>query len=538
MRHRVPFVVAAAAWATFSTAPAFAADFTDLVDAADDKDDLVDETYDGFDFNIEPSFVMDFTNATITREAACVPRESDLVGEASQDFAESNPRLEVNSERCAEATVVDNNEADYRRQKMTLNVALKAGLYKDLELRLNVPYVIQDVHGMRYASGVDAANSSIDPSDARIDADANDAFCPGGDNGANCSSTNAVDRLDFFSTYRYFDLSDEYRDITRGGFADPTIGIHWAPFNDARDPTKATLAIGMDWMLPLAPVRMADNDAVGSGMHELKWSIRSSKRFDFIEPYFGLDYVLPLPAPRSPIREIDQVRNDGQVFFLPPQRGEITIGSEFIAYEDVEQGAKYGFDLRFKFGYTSEGRDYTPLFEHMTDSPCNGKSLEEVLPTYDADGNITSLGDVECAWIAQQPASGPLFGGDPNPVYNLTAASGDTRFENFDGIMTVESYGSWTGRAGLLLQPSQYFAFKAHVQLQHQQEHFLTNARTGRDIDDVDENDPDDTVDLEGPDAALEKNPIFNPTYDGNGQRFRVQEHNTWSVFLTAALKF
>jgi hypothetical protein len=45
-------------------------------------------------------------------------------------------------------------------------------------------------------------------------------------------------------------------------------------------------------------------------------------------------------------------------------------------------------------------------------------------------------------------------------------------------------------------------------------------------------------VDLEGPDAAIERNPVYNPSYDSSGERFRVQEYNTWQFMLTAALQF
>lgn len=525
MGHRLPIWTATASLMLLS-APAFSAEFTDLADAADDKDDLIDETYDGFDFHIEPRFRMDFGSAIITREAACVASENQLVGQASRDFADSNPRLEVNPQRCGEPSVVNNNEAEYRNQRMTLDVALEVGLYKDLQLSLTVPYVISDVHRMRYAANVNADNSSIDPSDSRIERDAERAF-DGGD---------PIDDLNFFSTYRFFDLSDEYSDVERSGFADPTLGLHWAPFNDYRDPTKATLVVGMDYVMPISPVRLVDNDGVGGGVHELSWTIASSKKFDFIEPYFGLQYFLPIPAPRSPIRRVD-VNNNGQIFTAPPQRGEITIGTEFIPYENAEEGQRYSFDLGFTFGYTSEGRDYTPLFEHMANSECLGKRLDEVLPQYDGNGNL-QLNDVQCAWIARQPSNAERFGGEPNPIYDLHAADGNPTFNEFNGIMTVESYASFTGKAGINLQPSEYFQLRAHAQLTHHQEHFLTNARTGRDVGDDLEETPDNTVDLEGPDARLEKNPVFNSTYDGNGERFRVQEFNVWSVFVTAALKF
>lgn len=518
MRTRVPFVIALTCCAASLSSSAFAADFTDLLDAADDMDDLIDETYDAFDFNIEPQFIMDFGNATITREAACVPSASDLVGNASQEFERSNPRLEVNPERCREASIVDNTEADYRRQTMTMNLALRAGIYKDLELRLNIPYVISDVQGMRYAEGVGPNNSSIDPSNSRIERDA-----------ARFGSGSAPVRdLQNFSTYRFFDLEDDYINYERAGFGDPSIGVWWAPFNDYRDDTKATLAIGMDWLVPIAPIKAPDNTAVGGGVHELSWTIASSKRFDVIEPYFGLKYTLGLAAPNSPLSKIDS-SNSGQVFTAPPHNGEITIGTEFVPYENLDEGTRYAIDLQFRFGYVSEGRDYSPMFDHMGKSSCHGKTLGEVLDVNDS---------IECAWIAQQPSNAPLFGGDPNPIYDLTNTPANTAFANYDGVSTVESYGTYAGRLGFILQPSKFFALKAHVQLKHQQEHTITNARTGRDVDDSLETTADNTVDLHGPDARLEKNPVFNPTYDGTGRRFRVQEYNTWSVFVTAAFQF
>src|SRR5690606_17158271 len=117
-------------------------------------------------------------------------------------------------------------------------------------------------------------------------------------------------------------LEDDYVDYERAGFGDPSIGLWWAPFNDYRDDTKATLASGMDRLVPMAPIKRNDNTDVGCCVHELKWTVASSKRFDVIEPYFGLQYILGLAAPNSPIRKLDD-NNDGQVFIAPPQRAEI-----------------------------------------------------------------------------------------------------------------------------------------------------------------------------------------------------------------------
>ncbi len=508
---------------------ATAADFTDLADAADDFDDLVDETYDPFDIIIEPTFRLDFGSAKITREAACVPNDSYLVGEASQRYAQT-PRLEVDNTRCSEPSIIYNKEMLYKEQKTTLDIALRAGIYKDLEFRLNVPYVFNSTRGLKYANEegdiVSAANSSVDPRDEDILANANEAF------DAADSPSGHVSNLNDFYYYRLFNLEDDYVDYTRSGFGDPSIGLHWAPFNDERDDTKATLLIGMNYQMPIAPVATVEDEDMGEGVHELSWKIASSKKFNWIEPYFGLEYFLPLRATDSPIEQKD-ASNDGQVFTLPPQTGKITVGTEFIPHEDPKTGAKYAIDLRFSFAYTSEGRDYTPLFDHIGKSDCNGKRFEDVLPQFDQAGNVTNPSDVACAWILREPSNAA-----PDPIYDPVARATDPSEFSSDGIMTVESYGTWQGRVGLHLQPSKYFMFKVAGALTHQQEHFITNARTGRDADDSLETTADSTVDLEGPDSAIEKNPVYNPTYDSNGNRFRIQEFNTWSVFVSTVLMF
>ncbi len=489
----------------FIPADTFAAEFTDLADAADDFDDLVDETFDGFDFILEPNLTAFFGSSVVTREAVCVPSSADLVGDAATNFEQNNPRLSIDPERCAEPRVIDNLETQVDTTKLKLDFALKFGLYKDLQVQINVPYVLLESHKYRYADGVDGSNSSIAPSEARISNDTS------GD----------------FSTYRFFDLSSTTREFKRSGFSDPTIGIHWAPFNDERDDTKATLLIGMDYRMPISPIKRAENDAVGEGMHELHWKVAASKKFDWIEPYFGLEYYLPISATDSPIQEVDP-SNSGQVFKQAPQRGDITIGTEFIPFEEPLKGVKYTIDLQFKFGYTSDGRDYSPLFDAFGKSSCNGKRLSEL----QAGGSSP-----ECAWIAQQPSNAPLRGGKPSPLYDLSDAQSDPQF-NFDGITTTESYGSFAGKIGFTAQPSKYFQLRGNVALTHHQDHFITNSRTGKDLENSQEESPDNTVDLSGADASKEKNPVFNPTYDGNGSRFRVQEFNIWTVGVSAAFKF
>lgn len=513
--------------ATF-VSTAHAAEFTDLLDAADDLDDFDDTTYKAFDFHIEPRFRFSSGSAKISREAPCVPPNHPSL---SDSLIADNPRLISELGRCSEPGIVFNKEMLYEETQSTLDIKLRAGIYKDLELHINVPYVLSSTRGLQYANDdpqrtVNENNSSVDPSESRVRRDAERVFSPGD------TKQQTIAKFDQFNTYRYFELSDQMRSYERSGFAEPSVGIHWAPFNDERDDTKATLMIGMDYVMPIVPIARQDNDAVGKGVHELQWKVAASKRFDWIEPYFGMQYFLPFASTDSPLRPIDDRENVGQVIKNPPQRALITLGTEFIPHSDAKTGERYAIDLRFQFGYTSEGRDYTPLFDHMSNSDCQGLTIDEVLPQFDNTGKISNLDQVACAWVVRESANAAA-----SPIYDIGAAaqtSDKDRPFTTNGIMTVESYGTFSGQLAFNLQPSHYFQFRLAGGLTHNQQHFLTNARTGRNS----ERTQDNTVALSGPDAKYERNPVYNPTYDAPGNRFRVEQYNIWHVMITTALQF
>jgi len=510
--------------ATALPSAANAAEFTDVLDAADDRDDYDDETFDPFDLNLEPSFRFDMASATISREAPCVPREQSQVMDPN---VRNNPRVQFSPERCREATIVDNREMTYRRREMRVGMTLRIGLFKDLELRLNAPFVISSSRGLKYADGVGAGDSSVDPSDRRIRQNADDVFDPNG------SDSDHLGALSSFRQHRFFELSDEYRSIERMGFADPSIGLHWAPFNDERDDTKATLALGADYTIPVAPIRRAGNDAVGEGLHKGQFRVAASKKFDWIEPYMGLRYTLQIAAADSPIRELADIdpQNQGQPNVSPPQKGRITVGTEFVPYENEETHERYAIDLRFQFGYATEGRDYSPMYDHMGRSQCNGLSGAEMLPQFDSQGDLTNPGDVACSWIMQRPAN---TRGTSRPIYDLDQDASASTSANWrtNGIMMVAPHATFSGRLGVNIQPTKYFKLQAIARLTHKQQHILSKGRAGIDVDGNDE------IATEGSQAGTELNPAYNPAYDSPTNRFRVEDFNTWSFLVRANLQF
>ena len=489
---------AVAAWPT----SAGAADLTDVVDAADDNDP--------FDLHIEPSFRQVLKSAVIRREYPCNPDpNADL---------DRFPRLDT---RCSEPSVVFRKEVDAQREINALDVDVQIGLFKDVELHLTLPFVFSDQRTLRYADsdagrGVEPVtpdNSSIDPSDERIVRD----ITTNGSTDLNRQS---------FTTFRYFSLAGEGNlGVERKGFGDMTLGLAWNPFNQERDDTKATLKLAFDYLIPTGEIAKPGNEGVGRGIHELKWTIASSKRFKYLEPYFGVSYIVPFAKDDS----LFQNEGVGQTLLEPGQRAEVTFGSEFVPFENVKTGQRFVIDLGVHYNYTAEGRDYEPLFDALNSSECNGvtpnqiREAIEVVRDPDRNADRATINTAACRWILDQPGNaegGAVF--DPN-----LDDVGEVPFAH-DGILDYEAYATFGAHLRLAFQVTPYVVFGGQIHIEHDQEHFITAARTGVDS----EADEDPTVKFDDPN---ERNPHHNPNVDAVGNRFRIEEsfNLSWSVNLT-----
>ena len=500
--------------------PSEAADITEVVDAFEEDDP--------FDFHIEPRFKRTLTRAKITREAPCNPEAIDNpTAEQATDPRRRTrfPRL-VESGRCSEPSVTFNKEVRAWQEINELDILMQIGLFRDVELHLELPIILSSQRGAAYAGNggdrtkpiVDDTNSSVDPSNQRIidDIQLNEDLAV---NGAE------------FSTFRLFNVKgDGNQGPERSGFGDMRVGVAWNPFNDSRDDTKATLKLGFDYLIPSGEVAKGGNDGVGRGVHELQWTFASSKRFKYMEPYFQVQYVLPFASANSLFQDV----GGGQTLKQPGQRAEIVFGSEFIPFEDVEKGHKFQIDLGLSFGYTAEGRDYSLLFDAFANSACNGFTPGEIrgaiaqIKNAGANDVISQeiVDQAACHWVLDQPANaegGAVFDTFAEGVQNVPFSH--------DGITDYEAYGTFGAHLGFYVQAARYVQFRGKLRLQHQQEHFITASRTGVDSPE----DENETVRFDNPN---ERNPFYNPTLDGVGNRFRQEETTifTWSVAL--ALQF
>ncbi len=453
---------------------AYGNDLTEVFGAGDDG---------SVRLRIMPHFDFRSESAVIAREAPC-------------DAA--------TSARCTEDSTILNRELDYSHTTTTLGLKLQAGLARGLELHIDLPFVVADSTDISFANGVDQTNSSVDPSNARIAQD----LAAGG----------PFD--EFFATYRLFDVANGTSYDTRRGLGDMSLGISWLAFDQSRQPHTADFALRLGYTAPTGTVREGDNTAVGSGLHWIRAALALGRQYGPAYPYFGVDFGAPFAGTRS----LFSGAGDSQPFSKPGVRADAAIGVELTVYENPVNDIRIAVDVRGEIGYVGEGRDYSPLFEALADSSCNGTSFGDAGgPSnggpYRPDPAVISPELAQCAWVVQEPGIG-----------DESIGNRDARTYAHDGITTVEAYMTWGGSLRLTGEFNDTVGLQLMGRIEGQAEHFLTIARTGEDFNN------DGKVDLD-PDGR-ERNPRYNPTYDSVGRRFWLESIQNFEVGLSAWVQF
>ena len=121
-----------------------------------------------------------------------------------------------------------------------------------------------------------------------------------------------------------------------------------------------------------------------------------------------------------------------------------------------------------------------------------------------------------------------------------------------DGITSYEAYGRFGAKLTFIIQPIQYVQVRLFAGMDVNQEHFITFAKAGKDrrgrVDceppltcDTRPAEPNEDVPSDGTvsfDDVTERNPVYNPSYDAVGRRFRAEEFTVFEWGITLALQF
>jgi hypothetical protein len=211
----------------------------------------------------------------------------------------------------------DFSELRFQRQIYAMDYKFQIGLYHDLELYVNVPWIIQDKRTIGFSSGVDLNNSKLY-------------------NGNPTTDSLSVNPQTTPST-------------TRGGIGDMQVGFKWAPFNDERVDTESVWVIGLDYTIPsgklAAPngILSGNTGSVGLGQHVITPFMLFSRRFSVLDPYIGLQGSIPIQG--------REARNAG---FKMPYHGGFLTGMELVPWENKEKHQKFAIDIRLTTEFFGE----------------------------------------------------------------------------------------------------------------------------------------------------------------------------------------
>ncbi len=285
---------------------AWAADITNVADSFDT------ENKNPFDFRVRLSYQLLTTDATIARERGTRPEQ----------FFDYVPEF----------------KASYTRHMM--NIMPKIGLYKDLEIRLNIPIVFSETFNYKAVTGDGTGTSLLDEGI----------------------------------------VSNPLMRSRHGpGLGDMMVGLRWAPFNDYRDRTVATWVIGFNWLFPTGQLwdpkdpKLAADQAglgVGRGAHILSWYLALSKRAFIFEPYIKIQYDLytyqetTKEELQNGLNSISGEARAVEEALTTNHAGHISIGSEIVFWEHYGRQQKLALDLRFTAYGRFRGR-YHNIFTDM-----------------------------------------------------------------------------------------------------------------------------------------------------------------------------
>lgn len=399
--------------------------------------------------------------------------------------------------------------ADYTRTTHTLLVNAELGLFHDLAFTFGLPLVLSDSRKLRPASGVSAGSAA-------------NALADGWSQGPGAQTPTTLFNPSFDSP-------------ERSGIDQVRLGLQWSIFNQQRDRNRPTWTLSFEWRPPVGttmhacqqtatggtfcpnPATVPSTPASGTaapdaasrsagatsdpgisrGLHGVYFQTMVARRFGYIEPYAGLDFLAEFPASDSAFRYADTPL--GQLSNFPPLVGTLTTGVEIIPWENRETWQRLLVDLRFRGQYFSQGRDYSVLYDAL------GSSLSRPL-------NLPGC-----------PSNARLSDGTCQPSRNVY----------FDGLTTTASHVVLGGSATVSVQPAKFLRFTLGASVAWQSPTVITG---------TDACNPGQTAPADHPEwrGGCNGNSTPDPTHraviDGAGNRFRTTNDLTWDFYAAIAL--
>ena len=404
-----------------------------------------------------------FESAAHANPAWLVPTAADVDGPSlfhvSVDYAYTLDSARIEREAIAPGAdplggVPRLDDLSFKQFRHTLTPKLELGVLRDAWVSFAVPIVIAQERELSLDGITRDASSTI--RDGLLTADGFDARDP---------STPLPAAGDLI-----------FRGQSRSGIEQLHFGLGVAFMNQQRDPTKPTWKFGADLRIAVGKVMRFDamktdtETGVSKGVHELKLWTSFARRYDRLEGYFDMYWLVPLTARESSLfDDIDQQPGTfGATNTLPGQSGGVSFGLEAFVIDDHVNANSVSFDVGARIVGHFEGRDYSEMWEVFA-----------------------LAGDVR--------RSGPL-------VMDRDPSVADVQAVSHPGITNVENYLETAARFGVRGQLGKRMHFGVLVDVAWKTDHAITFADAGVDL-------PTCTGDngVEGRDCELDSNELVNP---------------------------
>ena len=396
----------------------------------------------------------------------------------------------------------DVRELEFSEYQHRLNIDLRAGIFRDLELHVRAPIILAYKSQISLASGVDGTSTLW-------------------------GSENADDRA---YDYRY-PITEVPASRERAGFGDMTFGLSWSPVVDVKDEAYPTLTLTGDIIAPTGSRRdptdqaalpdQAGKGGMGLGQTIFDLSIGLSRRMRLGSP--ALDPYIVLGA-RIPVATSSQKA----LGMEPPPSGRATVGAEVLIFEDLETEQLYSVDLGFSFRYVGIGRTYSELSDYLP-------NIDQTrVPANRADPSV---------------AADAVTYDDYADPRNYSAAQDGARCGTLTGVPCgelnrVDEHLEMHGTFALTLKPSKWIMFRGGLAVGFVTSHLLTAEKVGVDTDPAGSNATCGGSPCAGRVNAVnsrgedERSPYYDPRYDQPGRRLRADGIFTLSAFANLAVTF
>jgi hypothetical protein len=306
--------------------------------------------------------------AEVTRVASSADPDDPFDIDITLTYRHAVDRGKITREALDPATsqTIDATELRYTRTADVPTARVAVGLYHDLELHVDLPWVLGEDRGWRYAAGVADANSTI--FNETVDASGNP-----------CAGSCPVFQVGQTAYHGK-------------AFADMLVGVAWGVLSERRDDTKPTWVVGLDVTLPSASrydpstaprsYDKANPAAVGGKIWRYDIWTALSRQFGPVDPYLRLHASFPArsgttysncdsaaalaanlpPQPQmAATAPADCAVWGDAAGAKPPRVMGLEFGTELVAYDNRKEEQRVAFDLRVGAEWTSASRWYNEL---------------------------------------------------------------------------------------------------------------------------------------------------------------------------------